>query len=407
MRKCRFCESTELRGVLDLGFHPPSNAFLTREQMERGYPVSPLRLYVCEECFLVQIDESVPVSDIFTDNYVYYSSESPANVTHAKAYCDMMLERFPNIKHVLEIGSNDGYMLQHFKERGCRVMGIDPATGPAAIANKKGIPTVIAFFNAKNAAMSVGVADLICGINVLNHQSNINDFVEGLKIALAPEGIITFEFPHLSQMIEKCEWDTIYHEHLNYYSLFTIMQIFSENGLFIFDVDEIPEHGGSLRIYARHAEEELLQFPPTLKLQILLQKELDAGVNTAAYYRRFAAKVNESREQIRRFIDYVHEYDMTVMIYGAAAKANTLLNYCGLTSADIYFAADRSPHKIGKYMPGSHVPVVSPDEIASIRPNYVLITARNLKDEIMEQLKFIREWNGKFVVPIPSLEVLL
>jgi SAM-dependent methyltransferase len=401
MKTCRFCKGKGMHEVLDLGHQPPSNSFLTEEQLREPETHYPLKLFVCDTCWLVQIPETKMARDIFTDDYVYYSSESPANVSHAKEYCEMMMKRFSNIKTVLEIGSNDGYMLQWFKEAGCEVGGVDPAEGPARNAWRRGVPTSTAFFSDSWARKFGTRFDLICGINVLNHQPDINDFVSGLNIALAPGGYITFEFPHLMHLIEKRQFDTIYHEHLNYYSLNTIDAIFRRHGLYIFDVDELLEHGGSLRIYASNTE-----FPASDKCREIIGWEIDYGACTIGYYNQFARNVGQSKIDLVRSIRRKNDDGSIIVAYGAAAKANTLINYCGFNQDDIKYIADRSPHKIDKFLPGSHIPVRDPKTIQLTRPDFVLITAWNLKYEIMEQLDFIKNWGGRFIIPIPELEII-
>lgn len=400
MRYCRFCGNEGLHGILNLGHQPPSNSFLTKEQLDGPETHYPLKLFVCDKCWLVQIPEIKLTKDIFTEDYVYYSSESPANVSHAQEYCKMIMDRY-NPKTVLEIGSNDGYMLQWFNEAGCDVSGIDPAEGPARVAWRKGIPTYMSFFTNAWASQRKVKYDLICGINVLNHQPQINDFVRGLETALAPNGVITFEFPHLMRMIEQCQYDTIYHEHLNYYSLNTIDEIFSRHGLTIFDVDELPEHGGSLRIYASRTK-----YPLTNKCKEIIGWEIDYGTRAIEYYHQFARNVGQSRTDLIRSIRRKNDDGAIVVAYGAAAKANTLINYCGFNRDDIAYITDRSPHKIGKYLPGSHIPVKDPETIRITKPDYVLITAWNLQEEIMEQLAYIKSWGGKFIIPLPDFKII-
>ena len=401
---CRFCNSSNTHEIIDLGHQPPSNALLTKAQLDEPETTYPLRLYVCKDCWLVQIPESKKAVEIFDESYPYFSSDSPSNVSHAKEYVDMMMERF-NPKTVLEIGSNDGYMLQWFQSKGCKVIGIDPAEKPATVAHKRGIPTIKGFFR-KGYVSQFDKLDLICGINVLAHQPDINDFVAGLKIALAPAGVITFEFPHVMEMVDKCQFDTIYHEHYCYFSLFTLCRIFNKHGLRIFDVDRIPEHGGSLRIYAQHLPQGdvLLRRPD--KVKDLIQFEHDSGLFTVDYYAGFAADVAQVKHDLMSFLLGM-DRDKTIVAYGAAAKGNTLLNYCGIRKDLIPMVVDISKHKQGKYLPGSHIPIVAEEDgIARYAPDYVLIMPWNLKAEIMEQLSYIRGWGGKFIIPIPRLEVL-
>jgi SAM-dependent methyltransferase len=395
---CQFCNNT-LTQILDLGYQPPSNSFLTNlDEPEVTYP---LRLYVCEQCWLVQVPEFKSAREIFSSDYVYYSSESPANVQHAKEFAETMCERFKP-ERVLEIGSNDGYMLQFFQRKGCGVIGVDPAEGPARSAHKRGIPTIPGFFRKGWAGEFNPKADLICGINVLAHQPDINDFVQGLKIALKPDGVITMEFPHLMNLIDKVQFDTIYHEHYSYFSFATVCEIFHQHGLAIFDVDEIPEHGGSLRIYAKHEPAEW--FDP--KTTELILREQNCGMFTISHYENFQSQIEDIRRDINEFL-YDKKYLCdTVIGYGAPAKASTFLNYCGIRSDILPYIIDRSPHKIGEFMPGSHIPIVSEDILREVQPKYVLILAWNLKDEVMNQLSYIEEWGGQFVVAMPELEVI-
>lgn len=414
MTSCRFC-GANVHKILDLGHQPPSNSFLTREQLREPETHYPLELFICNSCALVQIKEAKKVSDIFTDDYVYYSSESPANVTHAKEYCEMMMNRYCP-RTILEVGSNDGYLLQHFHKAGREVYGVDPAKGPALEARRKGIFTYNAFFGkafitSQEGRSLAGKLDLICGINVLNHQSDINDFVDGLKMGLAPNGVITFEFPHLLPMIKKCEWDTIYHEHLNYYSLDVICKIFLAHDLWVFDVDEIPEHGGSLRIYATH-KPAMLELPISANHKMekrmgkVISDEAAARLTDLQTYYDYAKRVTTNQASLRKFVRDRMSLGSTFAAYGAAAKANTLFNSCGLGPHDIKYVVDRSPYKITKFLPGSHIPVVGQTELLASKPDYVIVTAWNFKEEIMEQLAFIGSWGGAFVIPIPEVVVI-
>lgn len=412
--------------MVDLGHQPPSNSFLTEKQLDEPEITYPLKVYVCEKCWLVQIPEVKKAVDIFNEDYPYFSSQSPANVSHAKEYTDMMIKRF-DPKRVLEIGSNDGYMLQWFKKNGCTVLGVDPSVKCAEIAKKKGIPTKPTFFTSKLAKgdvvkitdwgsstfsgyasygvekINIGQFDLVCSLNTIAHQPDINDFVAGIKIVLAPDGVTTHEFPHLMKLIEECQFDTIYHEHYNYYSFATICTIFQKHGLEVFDVDEIPEHGGSLRIYARH---EVSGEIPSEKVAKLLKKEQQAGMFDISYYTGFQIDAFDIKYGLMKFL-YNLPPDKLVVAYGAAAKGNTFLNYCKIDRNDnIPFVVDKSPHKQGKYLPGSHLKVESEKEMKLIEPDYVLITAWNLRDEIMKQLEYIREWGGQFIIAIPKLEIL-
>jgi SAM-dependent methyltransferase len=397
--------------MADLGFQPPSNSLLTNlEEPETHYP---LTAYVCEKCWLAQVPESKKATEIFTEDYPYFSSQSPANVSHAKKYVDMICERFKlgerqwdgilgvhkcfKKTKVLEIGSNDGYMLQFFKERACEVLGIDPAMEPAKVAIGKGIPTEITFFQYYMHSSSPTwdtKFDLICGINVLAHQPDINDFVKGLKMVLAPEGIITFEFPHLMRTIEGMQFDQIYAEHFSYFSFVTVREIFRKHGLEIFDVDYLREHGGSLRIYAQHDAGIQTEAP---EVRELIGFERDAGMFTAEYYTDFNKKVQIIKDDFMEWLYNSRSLGETTIAYGAAAKGNTFLNYCGIRSDLIPCVIDKSPHKQGKYLPGSHIKIVSEEEGMKLRPDYVLILPWNLEKEISEQLKYISEWGGKTI----------
>ena len=421
MISCRFC-NTELTHIFcDLGYQPPSNSFLTKKQLNEPETHYPLKVYVCDKCWLVQIPETKKATDIFKDDYPYFSSQSPANVSHAKEYVDMMCERFKygENSRILEIGSNDGYMLQWFKARGCSVLGIDPAIEPSQVANSRGIRTYPTFFSTNiqwsgNSIEKLEYAsynfykpkaefDLICSINTIAHQPDINDFVKGLKIALKPNGITTHEFPYLMKLVDRLQFDTIYHEHYNYYSLSSISTIFKKYGLEIFDVEELPEHGGSLRIYAQH--QGGLHETTSRFLNMLLD-EYETGIDTLEYYQDFQDNI---KLLCYEFLDFYNEHkkiDNLIIPYGAAAKCNTFFSFCNIKSNVIPFIIDRSPHKIGKYLPGSHIPVVDESILKELQPAYVLITAWNLKEEIIEQLSYIRDWGGRFVVAIPRLEVI-
>ena len=398
---CSFCNTPLTHVFIDLNHQPPSNSFLTNlDEPEMTYP---LRVFVCDQCFLVQLPEYKKATEIFNDEYIYFSSQSPANVSHAKEFADIMIERF-NPKSVLEIGSNDGYMLQWFKARGCDVLGYDPAREAVEVARSKGIETVADFFGTDNTLYLIGSVDLICGVNVLAHQPDINDFVEGVRIALKPDGVAVFEFPHLMNLVDKCQFDTIYHEHYHYFSFMVIREIFVKHGLIIFDVEEIPEHGGSLRIYATHKDNVTHGF--SSGVSHLYFKEQQLGMKCLHYYTGFQYKVNKIKTDLVSFLIEQKRAGKLVMGYGAPAKAATLLNYCGVKSDLLPFVVDRSPHKIGKFMPGSHIPVVDEAKIRELRPEYILVLAWNLKEEIMGQLKYVREWKCKFIVPIPTIEVI-
>lgn len=406
---CRFCGKTLTREFIDMVNAPPSNSFLTKEQLNEPEVFYPLKLFVCDSCFLVQIDKYKESSDIFDSGYVYFSSFSRTWLAHAKKYADMMIEKYgyDQNSQIIEIASNDGYLLQYFKERGIPSLGIEPAEGTAAEARKKGIETIVDFFCkrlARSLANQGEKADLLIGNNVLAHVPDLNDFVAGLKIALKPGGIITMEFPHLMQLVDNCQFDTIYHEHFSYLSFMVVRSIFKNHGLELFDVEELSTHGGSLRIFAKHAEDSTKVVSENVN--VLLNKELSRGFNTIAYYEHFQNKADEIKYNILQFLLKQKENGRKVAAYGAAAKGNTLLNYCGIKKDLIAFVVDASPYKQGKYLPGSHIAVVKEEEIKKYKPDYIFILPWNLKEEIMEQMAFIRKWGGKFVVPIPKVQVL-
>lgn len=404
MKRCNFCGNERLYEIIDLHHQPPSNSFLTEQQLNELEITYPLKLHVCDQCWLVQVPEVKKAGEIFMDDYPYYSSQSPANVSHAKEYVEMMCERFgyKEGNRVTEIGGNDGYLLQHFPKE-IEVINIEPSATGQKARKERGILTH-SFFFCSSIAESLPQSDLICGINVLAHQPDINDFVEGLRIALKPDGIITMEFPHLMRMVEGMQFDTIYHEHYSYFSLFTLCEIFKAHGLVIFDVDELLTHGGSLRIYVQHQNG-----PHQIDLrvgQLLYTELIIQNMNGMAYYSSFKNRVEDIKLDIMSSLICAKSEDKTVVAYGAAAKGNTFLNYCGIGSDLIAFAVDRSPYKQNKYLPGSHIPVYGEQDLINLKPEYVLILAWNLKDEIMEQLKYIKEWGGKFIIAIPNLEVI-
>lgn len=405
---CRFCGEKLTHEFIDLVNAPPSNAFLTKEQLNEPEVFYPLKLFVCDSCFLVQIDEYKKSSDIFNSGYVYFSSFSRTWLVHAKQYADMMIEKYgyDQNSRIIEIASNDGYLLQYFIERGVSSLGIEPAEGTAVEARKKEIETIVDFFSkrlAQNLADQGKKADLLIGNNVLAHVPDLHDFVAGLKIALKPSGIITMEFPHLMQLVDDCLFDTIYHEHFSYLSFMTVRSIFNHHGLELFDVEELPTHGGSLRIFARHAEDQTRKISDNVNA--LLEKEMSRGLNAIAYYRDFQEKADQIKYDLLNFLIEQRKNSKKVVAYGAAAKGNTLLNYCGARKDLIAFVVDVSPYKQGKYLPGSHIQVVSEEAIRRYEPDYVLILPWNIREEIMAQLDYIRAWGGQFVVAVPSMKV--
>lgn len=406
---CRFC-NTELRHVfIDLFNSPASNSFLSKEQLSEPETFYPLKVFTCHTCFLVQLDEYKKSDDIFNSDYVYFSSYSTSWLRHAREYTDMMTERFGYNSNslIIELASNDGYLLQYFKEKNIPVMGIEPTANTAEVAINKGIKTVIEFFGADMADRFVKTsevkADLLLGNNVLAHVPDISDFVLGMKIILKEKGVITMEFPHLMQLVENNQFDTIYHEHFSYLSLNTVKQIFESQGLELFDVDEISTHGGSLRIYAKHIEDR--SKPISGKVAALLKKELDKGMNTLSWYDNFQQKATKIKLDLLDFLIQQKRNGKKVAAYGAAAKGNTLLNFCGIKSDLIFFATDANPHKQGKYLPASHIPVLDEDHLKKEQPDYVIILPWNLKEEITKQLSYINKWEGKFVVAIPGLDI--
>lgn len=406
--QCRFCK-TELEHVfIDLVNSPASNSFLSKEQLNEPETFYPLKVYTCHQCFLVQVDEYKKSDAIFDSNYVYFSSYSNSWLKHAKAYTDMMTDRFGYNENslVIEVASNDGYLLQYFKEKNIPVMGIEPTANTAEVAIGKGIKTVIEFFGAELADRFSNnwdvKADLLLGNNVLAHVPDIVDFVLGMKLILKDTGVVTMEFPHLMQLVDNNQFDTIYHEHFSYLSFHTVKEIFASQGLEMFDVEEIPTHGGSLRIFAKHAEDETKTISDNVAR--LLKKESDKGLNTLAYYDNFQQKALGVKLGITEFLIRQKRAGKKVAAYGAAAKGNTLLNYCGIKNDLIDFVVDANPHKQNKFLPASHIPVVAEEYLKQAKPDYVIILPWNLKDEIADQLSYIREWGGKFIIPIPALQ---
>jgi len=407
---CRHC-GTELKDVFcDLINSPPSNSLLEENQLNEPEPFYPLKIFVCHRCHLVQINEMKKAADIFNETYTYFSSYSTSWLAHSKRYVDMMMERFQFDHHslVMEIASNDGYLLQYFREKAIPVLGIEPAANTAAVAESKGIETITSFFGHDFAKQELipnhQKPDLIIGNNVLAHVPDINDFVRGMKITLKDSGLITMEFPHLLRLVEEVQFDTIYHEHFSYFSLTTVKNIFNHFGLEIFDVEEIPTHGGSLRIFARHAQNTSLAI--SKRTEELLEKEAVQGLKTPEYYQGFQNKVDHLKYGFWRFLLEAKSKKKKIIGYGAAAKGNTFLNYAGVRGNDIIsFVVDASPHKQNKYLPGSHIPIVGLEEIARFKPDYVIILPWNLKEEISSQLSYINDWNGQFVTFIPQTEI--
>lgn len=407
--KCRFCNHEVETEFADLVNSPASNSYLTAEQLNEPETFFPLKVMVCEKCFLVQVDEYKKSGDIFNEDYAYFSSFSTSWLAHCKKYVDMMTGRFGfnNNSLVVEVASNDGYLLQYFKEKNIPVLGIEPTANTAAVAIKKGIPSVVDFFGVKLATKlkeEGKKADLLLGNNVLAHVPDINDFVGGMKVMLNEKGVITMEFPHLYQLVLNNQFDTIYHEHFSYLSFTTVKKIFEGRGLSMFDVEEVPTHGGSLRIFAKHSEDD--SKPVSDNVASMLKKESDAGMLSLDYYKGFQEKVDKIKVDLLDFLVQQKKAGKKVAAYGAAAKGNTLLNYCGVKKDMVSFVVDANPHKQNKYMPASHIPICTEARIKEDKPDFILILPWNIKDEIVKQLSYVKDWNAQFVVPVPKLEVL-
>ena len=404
---CRFCGRDLAYTFVDLGMSPLCESYLSIDQLNHMEPFYPLHVYVCDNCFLVQLLEYVSPKDIFSD-YAYFSSYSRSWLQHAKTYTDMAISRFGlnETSQVVEIASNDGYLLQYFVERCIPVLGIEPAANVAEVAQKKGIASVVKFFGERTARELVSdgkQADLLLGNNVLAHVPDVNDFVRGLKILLKPQGVVTMEFPHLEQLMEENQFDTIYHEHFSYLSFIIVERIFATHGLTLFDVDEIPTHGGSLRIFACHDQD--VTRPISERVAGLRGREEKAGFLSLDHYLNFTEKVKETKRKLLDFLVRVKRDGCSIAGYGAPGKGNTLLNYCGIRTDFIDYTVDLNPHKHGKYTPGTHIPIYSPSRISETRPDYILILPWNLKAEVMEQLSYVRDWGARFVVAIPEVTV--
>lgn len=406
--KCRFCGNPLRVSVADLGMSPVSNDNIKPEKLNSMEPFYPLHAWVCESCWLVQLQQFQAADEIFSDEYAYFSSFSQSWLEHARQYSLKVIERFGinQDSQAIEIASNDGYLLKNFKEKGVRILGVEPCANVAQAAEEIGIPSLVKFFGVDTAREMVEDdirADLLIGNNVLAHVPDLNDFVKGMKILLAPEGVITMEFPHLKKLIEFNQFDTIYHEHFSYFSLVTVERVFAEFGLVIFDVEELPTHGGSLRIYARHDSDT--GKPVLESVDKLRALEIKCGYENQQIYTQYAEQVRETKRKLLAFLIETKRAGKTIVGYGAPAKGNTLLNYCGVRNDFVDYTVDLSPHKQGLFLPGTHLPIYSPEKISETKPDYVLILPWNLKDEVMKQMAHIREWGGQFVVPIPELQV--
>ena len=408
MLTCRFCNAPLEHVFVDLGMSPLSNAYLSADQLLQMEPFYPLKVFVCAKCFLVQLPEFASPQDIFSD-YAYFSSVSESWLRHCESYARRVTGKYglDADSLVVEVASNDGYLLQFFKQQGVPVLGIEPAANVARAAQAAGIPTVVRFFGtqaAKELSAEGRKADLLIGNNVLAHVPDLNDFVEGLRGLLKPDGVITMEFPHLARLMSEKQFDTIYHEHFSYFSFTTVTRVFEAHGLTVFDVEELPTHGGSLRIHARHAK--CARWPVSAAVRALLDREAADGFTRLEHYLGFEAQVVEVKHSLLGFLIEARRAGKKVVGYGAAAKGNTLLNYCGVRGDFLDFVADLSPHKQGRYLPGTHIPIVAPERIREARPDFVLILPWNIRAEVTAQHAYIRDWGGRFVVPIPRTEVL-
>ena len=404
---CRFCGAPLRHTLVDLGMSPLCESYVSPDKANQMEPFYPLHVYVCDKCFLAQLEQYVSAEEIFTE-YAYFSSYSDSWLEHSRRYSDMITRRLRlgSSSTVMELASNDGYLLQYFVEKGIRAIGVEPAANVAAVAQKKGVPTVVRFFgreSAKDLAAQHGQVDLLIGNNVLAQVPDLNDFVGGMKTVLKPGGVITMEFPHLMRLMRENQFDTIYHEHFSYFSFIAAEKIFAHHGFNLFDVEELPTHGGSLRIYGRHEEDHTK--PVVARVNEMRRSELDAGFDRIETYRSFGEQVKETKRKLLEFLIAARREGKTVVGYGAPGKGNTLLNYCGIRTDFIDYTVDRNPYKQGKLLPGTRIPILHPDKIRETKPDYLFILPWNFKDEIMAQMSEIRTWGGKFVVPIPEITV--
>jgi SAM-dependent methyltransferase len=386
---------------------PIANSLVTEEKLAGMEAFYPLRALVCERCFLVQSEEFESPEGIFTD-YPYFSSYSTSWLAHSRAYTEQIVERLSlgEGKTVVEVGSNDGYLLQYFHERGIRVLGIEPAANVAQEAIVQGIPTIVRFFGTELAAELVAesAADLLVANNVLAHMPDVNDFVAGMKLLLTPGGVTTMEFPHLMRLVEGNQFDTIYHEHFSYYSFSTAVRILGAHGLRVFDVEELPTHGGSLRVYACHAEN--VDLASGERVHEMIEREDAAGYGDLEVYRSFGQRVVATKRQVLRCLIEAKDAGKTVVGYGAPAKGTTLLNYCGVGTDFLEYTVDKSPHKQGSYLPGVRIPIREPEQIRRTQPDYVFVLPWNLKDEILDEMSFVRDWGGRFMVRTPDMTII-
>jgi len=403
---CRLCGTGLRRTFVDLGMSPLCERFLDAAELNGMEPFYPLHVRICDECLLVQLETYVSAEEIFGGDYAYFSAYSDSWVEHARVYAERMTERLAlsGENLVVELASNDGYLLQHFVRSGIPALGIDPARNVAEAARRRGVETLCEFFGAELAdevAEERGHADLVVANNVLAHVPDVNDFVEGMRILLAPQGVATVEVPHLVRLIEGLQFDTIYHEHYSYFSFHTLVRLFGEHGLQVFDVEELPSHGGSLRVFVRRPDGD-----PEGAVADLLGREREAGYDSLDGYRGFGERVAETKRRLLELLIGLRRDGKRVVGYGAPGKGNTLLNYCGIRTDFLEYTVDRNPGKHGKFLPGTHIPIYPPERIAETRPDYVLILPWNLKREIAAQLDYVREWGGRLLVPIPEPEVL-
>jgi len=405
---CRFCAAPLKHTFVDLGMSPLCESYLTEPQLNRMEAFYPLHVRVCERCYLVQLEQYVSADEIFTE-YAYFSSYSDTWLKHAAQYVDLVARRL-NLgpgSLVVELASNDGYLLQNFVKKGIPALGVEPAANVAKVAVEKGVPTLVKFFGVETAKAMVAdgqQADLIVGNNVLAQVPDLNDFVAGIALLLKPNGVVTLEFPHLVRLMAENQYDTIYHEHFSYFSWLTVEKIFARHGMTLFDVEELSTHGGSIRIYAGHTADASKPVLPAVTA--LRQQELAAGLDRMETYADFSEKVKRSKRNLLAFLIQAKGEGKRVAGYGAPGKGNTLLNYCGIRTDFVDYTVDRNPYKHGKFLPGTHIPIYAPDRIFETKPDYVLILPWNFKQEIMKQMAGIREWGGKFVVPIPNAEVV-
>ena len=403
---CRLCGQGLRRTFVDLGMSPLCESFLGPEELNRMEPFYPLHVRICEDCLLVQLETYVPAEDIFGGDYAYFSAYSDSWVEHARVYAERMTDRLvlSGDSLVVELASNDGYLLQHFVRRGIPALGIDPARNVAEAARLRGVETLVDFFGADLAERLVaerGEADLVAANNVLAHVPDVNDFVAGMRILLAPDGVATIEVPHLVRLMEGNQFDTIYHEHYSYFSFHVLVRLFAEHGLQVFDVEELPSHGGSLRVFVRHPGGE-----PEDSVEALLERERRGGYDSVEGYVGFGERVAETKRRLLELLFGLKREGRQIVGYGAPGKGNTLLNYCGIRTEVLDYTVDRNPGKHGKFLPGTHIPIHRPERIAATRPDYILVLPWNLKREIAAQLEYVREWGARLVVPIPEPEVL-